>query len=173
MNVIKRFLTFIGVVALWRLITNAISGTMAATDLISVRDAIVELDIGGVDTWVQVETWANMVEPTRGTVPTTEEKALDGTNFTGYGNPGNATVRFTGFATKDTTDPLYNLYSQLGEIVDIRWAKDASANTLRWYTSQGVLTECNPPSADANSNQSTKFSAVITASDISMEVIST
>lgn len=159
--------------ALRRLVTMAISGTMVATDLKPMRQAVVELDIGGVDTWGAVESWANSVEPTRGTTPTSEEKGLDGNNHVGYGTRGNSTINMTIFATVDTTDPLYNLYTQIDQVVDVRWSQTGLANDLRFYTSQAVLTNCNPPSFDANSNMSMKFSITITAPDILMEVIPT
>ena len=177
MNIKKLFslIFWIGaVVALRRLITAAISGTMAETDLVSMRDAVVELDIGGGGSgWAAVESWANTVEPTRGTVPTSEEKTLDGMNHTGYGIAGNSTIKLTLFGTIGATHPLYNLYSQLGQIVDVRWSETGLPNDLRFYTNQGVLTQCDPPGSDANSNQSRKFTCTITGADIYMQVIPT
>lgn len=164
----------VGVAALRRLLTNTISGTMAEDDLIPMREAVVELDIGGIGTWVPIESWAIMVEPTRGTVPTSEEKTLDGLNHTGYGLAGNATVKLTIFATNPSAAPLDNLYAlTLGAAVDIRWSKSGTATENRYYTDGGRLTECNPPGFDANSNQSSKFTATITAPDILMAAIPT
>lgn len=158
-------------VVLRRLITSVISGSMVESDLISMRQAVVELDIGAVDTWVAVESWGNMVTPTRGQVPTSEEKSLDGVNHTGFGTAGNATVQATIFATKDITDPLDNLYSLLGSVCDIRWSKAGATGDHRFYTSDGVITQCDPPAFDGNTNESAKFSFTITAADILKEIV--
>lgn len=151
----------------------AISGTMIEADIITMREAKVEVDIGSVATWAAIESWSTMVEPTRGTVPTSEEKTLDGINHTGFGTAGNATIRVTAFFTNDTTDPHHNLYSQLGELCEVRWSKSGAASQKRFYTDGGVITEVSPPGYDASGNQSTKFTFVIVAPDILVETIPT
>ena len=157
--------------ALRRVATMVISGTLAEADLITMRQAVVEVYIGGAGTWAAVESWAAMVEPTRGTVPTSEEKTLDGLNHTGFGIAGNATVQITLFATNSATAPLENLYDELGNTVDVRWSKSGTTGDNRFFTNQGTMTQCDPPPFDANSNQSTKFTFTITASDIQRELI--
>lgn len=169
-----RLVFFAGIfVALRRLVTMIISGTMTESDIVPMRGAKVEVDIGGVDTWATIESWATLIEPTRGTTPTQEERSLDQNNHIGYGTAGSATVNCTIFATQDATDPLPNLYTQLNQPVDIRWSKSGAASEKRWYTSGGILTACPPPGFNADANTSTKIQFTITAPDIEVETIPT
>lgn len=151
----------------------AISGSMVEADIIPMRGAVVELDLGGVDTWAAIESWATLVEPQRGTTPTQEERTLDQVNHIGYGTAGLATVNCTIFATQDSTDPLPNLYPLLNSAVDIRWSKTGAASEQRWYTSGGILTACPPPGFNADANTSTKIQFTIVAPDIEVETIPT
>lgn len=150
-----------------------ISGVLAESELIPMREAVVEVDIGSVGTWAAIESWSLMVEPTRGTVPTSEEKTLDGLNHTGYGVQGNATIKVTLFATNDSSAPLENMYGQIGELCEVRWSKSGAAGENRFSTDGGVLTQCDPPGFDANGNQSAKFTFTITAPDIDRALIPT
>jgi hypothetical protein len=162
------------VAALRRLLTMAISGTLAESELIPMRQAVVEVDIGGAGSaWAAIESWSLMVEPTRGTVPTSEEKTLDGLNHPGYGTQGNAAVKVTLFSTNDATAPLENLYDALNTAVDIRWSKGGLSGENRFYTDGGRLTQCDPPPFDANANMSAKFTFTITGPDIERELIPT
>jgi hypothetical protein len=142
--------------ALRRLLGMAISGAMAEADIISMRDAVLEVDIGSVGSWAAVESWSNLVEPTRGTVPTSEEKTLDGENHTGYGTKGNATVRVTAFFTTVATAPFLNLYDLLSTPVEVRWSKTGLASDIRFYTDGGILTECSPPGNQSRQHNMSK-----------------
>jgi hypothetical protein len=173
MRIIKWFLAFLGFEALRRVVTMTISDTMADTDLVPMREAVVQLDIGGVGTWVAVESFASTISPTRAVTPTSEEKTLDGANHTGRGTRGNSTIDGLFFATIDSTHPLYNLYNLIDTIVDVRWSQTGLAGDLRFYTSQATLSKCNPPGFDANGNMSAKFDVGFVAADILMEVIPT
>lgn len=174
MKAIKWILAFVGITALYRLLTATISGTMAEGDLVKMRDAVVEIDIGGAGSaWAAVESWANVVEPARGTVPTSEEFTLDGEQHVSIGPVGTSRVRCTFFFTEGSTDPHLNLYDLLGTAVDIRWSKSGTANDIRFYTSNGVLVDCPPPGFNAANNESTKVTIEIACTDIDDETIST
>lgn len=174
MSTIFRWLMGLTILAaLRRLITMVISGTLAEAELIPMREAVVEVDIGGVGTWVAIESWSLMVEPSRGTTPVSEEKTLDGLNHTGRGTRGNATVKVTLFATNDSSAPLENMYDQIDELCDVRWSKAGLPGENRFYTDGGFLSECNPPGFDANGNMSAKWTFTITGPDILRELIPT
>jgi hypothetical protein len=152
----------------------AISGTMAEGDLVKMKDAVVQVDIGGAGSaWAAIGSWSNSVEPTRGTVPISEEFTLDGEQHVSIGQIGTSRVRCTFFFTEDSTDPFSNLYAQLGEVVDIRWSKSGTANDLRFYSSNGVLIDAPPPGFNATNNESTKVTIEIACTDIVQETIPT
>ena len=167
-------LTALGITALWRLVTMAISGTMAEADLVKMKDAVVEIDIGGAGSaWAAVESWSNIVEPTRGIIPVTDEFTLDSEQHVSIGTLGASSVRCTFFFTEGSTDPFDNLYGQIGAAVDIRWSRTGTNPDLRFYTTNGILVDSPPPGFDASANESTKVTIEIRATDINKETVPT
>lgn len=152
----------------------AISGTMVEGDLVKMKDAVVEVDIGGAGSaWAAVESWSTIVEPARGVVPVTDEFTLDSEQHVSIGQVGTSTVRLTYFFTEDSTDPFSNLFSIIGTACDIRWSKSGTANDLRFYTTAGIITDAPAPGFNAGNNESTKVTFEFRATDISVETIST
>ena len=150
----------------------AISGTLSDSDIVKMSKAVVELDIGGVDTWVAVESWGNTVTMTRGTAPIGEMTTLDEVNHVSAGTKSSSRVGLVFVFTSESTDPFVNLYGQVGSVVDVRCSPTGTAGEQRFYTSQGYLTNCTPPGWDSGDGSPAKFEIEIAAADILNEVIS-
>lgn len=141
----------------------AISGTMAEADIVKFNNAVIEVDLTPASSaFVQIESWATMVEIDPGRVDTTEEKTLDGVSHVIVSGIINASlVRVTCFYTEGDTDPFTNIYDHFqtnkGGAFDVRWSASDSANENQFATSSGKLVYCTPPGYDANGNQAQKF----------------
>ena len=152
----------------------AITGTMVESDLVKMKDAVVEFDIGGAGSaWAPVESWANSVEPQRGTVPVSSEFTLDAEQHVSIGPLDTSRVRITLFWTEDSTDPAQNLYTVIGTAVDVRWSKSGTAGDIRYYTTAGILIDAPPPGFNSSNNESTKVTYEISCTDITAETIAT
>ena len=150
----------------------AISGTLSDANIVKMSNAVVEIDIGSVDTWVAVESWGNAVEMDRGAATLGEEPTLDGTNHVSVGVQGSARVRATFIFTSVATDPFAQLYGLVGTNVDIRVSPTGTAAEQRLYTSSGWLLACSPPGWQSTDGSPAKFEIEIGAADILNEAIS-
>lgn len=142
----------------------AISGTMVEADIVKFNNAVVEVDLTPASSsFVQIESWATMVEIDPGRVSDTEEKTLDGeTHVIVDGILSASMVRVTCFYTEAaTTDPFINIYDHLqtnkGGAFDVRWSANNTADENQFSTVSGKLVYCTPPGYDANGNQAQKF----------------
>lgn len=151
----------------------AISGALADANLTKMNNAVVEVDILGTGvTWAAIESWANAVEPTRGTVPTSDDPTLDGERHLSTGTQEPSRVKVVVLYDEEATGPAANIYPLLGSSVDVRWSKSGTAGETRYYTSGGKLVVCTPPGFSSGENGNTKVEfEVETAGDIETETI--
>lgn len=151
----------------------AISGALSDANLIVMNNAVVQVDLAGTGvTWANIESWANEVTPTRGTIPTTDDPTLDGERHMSVGIQEPSRVKVVAIYDETATAPAPNLYALLGQPVDVRWSKTGASGDRRYYTSGGKLVSCTPPGFSSGESGNTKFEFELeTAGDINVETM--
>ena len=150
-----------------------ISGELADANLVTMDNAVVQVDlVGDGASWNNIESWANEVQPTRGTIPTSTDPTLDGEQHLSTGAQEPSRVKVVALYDETATAPAPNLYPLLGESVDVRWSKSGSSGDIRYYTSGGKLVSCTPPGFSSKESGNTKIEFEIeTAGDIEQETM--
>lgn len=147
----------------------AISGTLTATDTMTMSRADVAVDIGAAASFADIETWATSITVTGGEVPTSQETSLGGTKIIAYGEAAPYTITVTCFYTEGANDPFSNIWAvqEAGtdsREMEVKWAQaGATTGDMTFTTSGGRLTNCTLPTFTNTESQRVKFSFTVVA----------
>lgn len=144
----------------------AISGTMAAGDMVTFENAEVGIDIGDSGSYVAVRTWTTDVRVTRGTRPTAAFSSHGGVREIATGTRPEDTIEIDFFYTEGSTDPFKNLVDVFegtgSQLCDVQFNKSgATTGDLQFTTTAAKISGISFPPMAANDATPSTFTLTL------------